>query len=504
MATTVYSKALAGGGRGFLARAATHLTSDRLRFFATTWALATLFHVVGEPQKLFTLSGGFADFTSARSFFPAALLVAAAYLLLDPGKPVRLLMLATTQVLDYAINSPIASNHWTVAFYTALAIVISGALVLISRSPSRSLSTDDFYEYFAPVGRLVLLTMYVYGIFHKINADFLNPEVSCAIHLYGLLATPFGLSDALWAQYGAIYGTFLIEACALAFLAIPKLRYYGFAIGLPFHAAIAISGQSVVEFEVGGTFFDFSAVVFGLYALFLPAPFFARLREVFGNPRTFTPIVLGLGAATLAGLALLAAMFGTSYLPFHPRAAYLMAIGIACFVYGCAFWLAVLMLTRPRDFAPERRLLLPRHAAPAAIAVLFFLNGMSPYVGLKTESSIAMFSNLHTEGSVTNHLLFEQPPYLFSFQESLVEIKGSTDEVLQHHADRGRRLVEYEFWRHLRAHPEASVTYQLDGQTYTLERAGDHATAAAAAPWLLDKFLLFKPVDPARPKVCSH
>jgi hypothetical protein len=129
---------------------------------------------------------------------------------------------------------------------------------------------------------------------------------------------------------------------------------------------------------------------------------------------------------------------------------------------------------------------------------------MSPYLGLKTESSIAMFSNLHTEGSVTNHLLFEQPPYLFSFQESLVEIKGSTDEVLQHHADRGRRLVEYEFWRHLRAHPEASVTYQLDGQTYTLERAGDHATAAAAAPWLLDKFLLFKPVDPARPKVCSH
>ena len=72
MATTAYSKALAGSGRGFLARAATHLTSDRLRFFATTWALATLFHVVGEPQKLLKLSGVFADFTSARSFFPAA------------------------------------------------------------------------------------------------------------------------------------------------------------------------------------------------------------------------------------------------------------------------------------------------------------------------------------------------------------------------------------------------------------------------------------------------
>ena len=504
MATTAYPNALAGGGLALLARAATHLTSDRLRFFATTWAIATLFHVLGEPQKLFTLTGGFADFTTTRSFFQAALLFAAAYLLLAPGDPVRLLILAATQILDYTVGSPIASNHWTVAFYTALAIVVSGVSLLISRSPKRSLSTDHFYEYFAPVGRLVLLTMYFYGIFHKINADFLNPEVSCAIHLYGLLATPFGLSDALWAQYGAIYGTFVIEACTLVFLAIPTLRYFGFAIGLPFHAAIAISGQSVVQFEVGGTFFDFSAVVFGLYALFLPAPFFARLREVFGTPRAFTPIVLSLGAATLAGLALLALMFGTAYLEYHPRRAYLMAIGIACFIYGGALWVAVLTLTRPHDFDRDRRFLLPRRAAPAAIAVLFFLNGMSPYLGLKTESSIAMFSNLHTEGFVSNHLLFERPPYLFPFQRTLVEIIASSDEVLQHHADRGRRLVSYEFWRHLRKNPEASVTYRLDGRIYTLERAGDHADTKAAAAWLLDKFLLFKPVDLARPKACSH
>jgi hypothetical protein len=100
MATTAYPKALAGGGPGLLARVATHLTSDRLRFFATTWALATLFHVLGEPQKLYTLTGGFADFTSTRSFFQAALLFAAAYLLLAPGDPVRLLILAAVQTLD--------------------------------------------------------------------------------------------------------------------------------------------------------------------------------------------------------------------------------------------------------------------------------------------------------------------------------------------------------------------------------------------------------------------
>ena len=31
------------------------------------------------------------------------------------------------------------------------------------------------------VARYLLAIMYFYGIFHKINTDFLNPQVSCAV-----------------------------------------------------------------------------------------------------------------------------------------------------------------------------------------------------------------------------------------------------------------------------------------------------------------------------------
>jgi len=53
-------------------------------------------------------------------------------------------------------------------------------------------------------------------------------------------------------------------------------------------------------------------------------------------------------------------------------------------------------------------------------AVLFV--SAAPYLGLKTESPIAMFSNLHTEGGISNHLLFSQPPYLFDYQSKVVKV----------------------------------------------------------------------------------
>ncbi len=47
------------------------------------------------------------------------------------------------------------------------------------------------------VARALLAIMYFYGIFHKINTDFLDPRVSCAVALYMPLADGFGLQNSL-------------------------------------------------------------------------------------------------------------------------------------------------------------------------------------------------------------------------------------------------------------------------------------------------------------------
>jgi hypothetical protein len=114
-----------------------------------------------------------------------------------------------------------------------------------------------------------------------------------------------------------------------------------------------------------------------------------------------------------------------------------------------------------------------------------------------------MFSNLHTEASTTNHLLLDPPPYLFDYQKSVVKIHSSSDPYLQKVAAHGWHLVEFDFWSRIQRNPDMAVTYATNGEVRTLARAGD-ALPGHEQPWILRKFLAFKPVDFERPKVCSH
>ena len=51
----------------------------------------------------------------------------------------------------------------------------------------------------------------------------------------------------------------------------------------------------------------------------------------------------------------------------------------------------------------------PRPAFLLLVPLLAFVNGASPYLGLKTVGVYSMFSNLHTERGVTNHLISGLP-----------------------------------------------------------------------------------------------
>ncbi len=126
------------------------------------------------------------------------------------------------------------------------------------------------------------------------------------------------------------------------------------------------------------------------------------------------------------------------------------------------------------------------------------LNSVSPYVGLKTESSLTMFSNLHTEGDQWNHLLFPEAVRVFPYQDHPVRILASNDPALEAYGQAGVRLVPFELERHLRSHPGTIVTYA------TTEASGDKVLTAGpgtgAAPLtrrFLDKIVKFQPVPPS-------
>ena len=80
-----------------------------------------------------------------------------------------------------------------------------------------------------------------------------------------------------------------------------------------------------------------------------------------------------------------------------------------------------------------------------AMPALLVLNGMSPYLGLKTETSFSMFSNLRTEGKQPNHLFVPSWIKLTALQDDLVEVSASDNRVLQDYANSKSLLPYFEF-----------------------------------------------------------
>ena len=137
------------------------------------------------------------------------------------------------------------------------------------------------------------------------------------------------------------------------------------------------------------------------------------------------------------------------------------------------------------------------------IPIVFFLNGFSPYLGLKTESSISMYSNLHVEGKITNHFLHGVIPGFWDYSDEVITVIESNDNRLRE----GEAFVRYDFDRRLLNLQNVKVTVQSNlkktpQQISAIE--GNWENTYADSSWIMKKFLLFKPVDYSRPKVCSH
>jgi len=473
---------------------------DLLALFSVLWAAATLFHLFRPSVPLALLR---LDPESAANL---ALCLLAVALLLRPRSTGLLVALALAQLVEFALSMPVISNHYVIAAFLNLAICACFLALRVRRGPVGA-PRQEFFAGWSPVGRHLLLLTYFLAVFHKLNADWFDPRVSCAVALTDSLLAPLGLDfpslDPL-----VIYGTLAVEGAAMVLLCMPRWKLLGFAIGMPLHIAIGLVPYSWYP--------NFSSLSFALYALFLPEGLPARLEALVREhplllriPRRLSlrlaPSLFLAGALIAAGTHLLR-VFEDPFAPqdFAVEKRVMHAVLVALWaLYSLPIYALFLLLQRGKPFPASRGYWWPRPRALAALSSVFLLNGFAPYLGLQTEGTMSMFSNLHTEGGVTNHLILDPPPYLFDYQRKVATILASSDQRLRRLADDGLGMVELALWRHLREHPEASLGYRLDGDVQRLARAAD-ALAAHPQPWLTRKLLAFKDVDFRRPKACSH
>ncbi len=294
-----------------------------------------------------------------------------------------------------AVNElPAAANHLVVALLVVLAFAASAVAVLRRGRSATERAEGGFGGSWidvarAPVG-LTLLVIYFFTVFDKLNTSFFDPQVSCAGTLSETLFYLQGLNPGFITD-GAVVGnavlTVTLEAAILVCLAVPRLRRWGVLIGVVFHFGLAWAG-----------FYDFSAVVFALYVLILPPETWTRVpRPERWRRVAIAGYVAHLALSLAANRSGLAAPLGLEWYTLQ-AATWSLAVGSLMLpLLRASFARGAVPLPAPRwRFRPAWLLVVP---------ALAFLNGATPYLGLKTVAAYSMFSNIRTEEGQTNHFI---------------------------------------------------------------------------------------------------
>jgi hypothetical protein len=351
----------------------------QFRWFVTLWVMAFTFHYFAQlPVDVWPI-----------------LLVAIPCLIAPSSVAAFTLFLLVGAVVVWT-KLPAASNHLVIGILVHAAFALSAAAILWGRRRVSTHRTDSTFRATwietvrAPVA-LTLLVVYFFVIFHKLNKSFFHPEVSCSgtllsqlVRLQGLDVGPMPDGVVLASAYLTVF----VEALILFLLAVRRYRRWGVLLGVAFHATLAMAN-----------FYDFATFVFAIYVILLPPEATARV------PRPEMWRRAALLGWTASGLVGFAAWWSDSIdsplgLRWHTLQVVTWFLAVGPLMVPL---LRTSFATHPTD-RPAPRLTF-RPVWLVLLPVLAFVNGMTPYLGIKTVANYSMFSNLRTEEGRTNHLL---------------------------------------------------------------------------------------------------
>jgi hypothetical protein len=445
-----------------------HPSRSPLAAFAALWAAASLF-----------------DIASNHAWSGFALLAAlAAWTLLQPDRLLPLAALATGHVLTLVRAAPFVSNHTLFAGLVNVTLLAAMGLVLMRRRRAR-VDAGEVFDSWAPAARAALIVLYVFVVFHKLNADFFDPAVSCGTDFYAAQLGRFAfLPHAASAAAASLYAAIASEAAIPVLLSLRRTRNAGVLFAAAFHWMLAVNPKDA--------FYNFSSMLVAVFFLFAAAgpagDWLARLgvRRVTRASRTF---LLVAGGCAVAQIWMRHA--GGSVDPFL----------LLWMVYGVGLMAGFAWVVRGRWRESARAVDVFALPAPALLAlpIVVGLNGLSPYVGFKTEVSWAMFSNLRTDAARSNHWIVPAGFEIGRDADDLVAVTASSDPGLAHVAARGDLIPYFE----LRRHPEASIAYVQDGVVHAYAHVRDDPRYRPLS-WITRKTRVFRPVSAAGPETCRH
>jgi hypothetical protein len=437
------------------------VTDRKHAWFIRLWGVAALAHVVGNWHQpgVPTLLGGL--------LFLAGLLGAS--LVVRPARG-RMLALVVVIPISAALEIPELGNHWLVAALASLAYLVTGGV----------------WSRFEPTGRLVLIGFYSFAAFAKLNEGFFTPSTSCSTFYANQWLDGFGLGPLSGGEMALIVLTAAIELSVPILLLVPRTRFAGVLMATGFH--------TFISWDLNQHFYDFTAVLVPLFALFLSLTAFERLSSSAMIPRR----ALARGLAVVFGVSALA-MLAAATLPSFPATSFLLlTFPFFLWIPFSLWWLvAVLRYGRTaRVSAIGWRLTV----AGAAVVAITILNGLTPYLELKTAFSFNMYSNLVTAQGKTNHFLVPATLPLRDGYDGPVEIVSSSDADLLYYPRYGYLVAWPQFRIYVADHPGIEVSYRRDGESFGYP--GGDSELSQSVPWWW-RWLPLRALDTQTPPRCQ-
>lgn len=456
----------------------------RYQVFVLIWSIAALFHMA--QNRVY-----------AEGFHFALLTIASALVIARPSSIVRFLFFLCLQINVCLRVMPYSSNHELFVTLVDVTILHAFAYYALTQK-SFTINKSLFFNIIAPLIRIELIILYFFVVFHKLNSDFFNVDVSCASEFVHAQASALFIPERFFLILNA-YLTIGIEALIPLFLLFRKTRNIGLAIGIIFHCIIA--------FNPLNGFYDFSSAIFATYIVFAGKDFCLSVYRFFKGSfiNKVTPI------------------YSTSHLILIAFA-FFVTLGIVYtvsksvddhfrYIFWAAFSFIFIVLFLKSWFSSKSTSSVSTGSLKAAhFSLLLFpaivvLNGLCPYLGLKTESSFAMFSNLRTEGGISNHYIVPAGVQIFDFQKDLVEVTSSSDRDFEKLAERKQLIPFFQFKEMMDLHRPAQITYIHAGRKYKYSSDKPQAIQKELRQphsFLLKKTMRFRPINKYGPEPCAH
>ena len=458
-----------------------------------------------------------------------------------------LVFLAIANAHFLVVQFPDVANHVNLLIYCNTLMIVGIVHSLIRGGAVRS--DDDWFESTRPVLQVTMVLVYFLAGFHKLNADFVNPDVSCVAStvrglwravrsdVLGIPASVILAGGAAAAAYrllassplrrhlpllraGAV--TVVLAAALFAalplgdgpparvplvlvlvmtiltwelvgglLLAVPGLQLPVLVFSWTMHASLALVG-----------FVDFGALALAMLFTFVP-PAYAKL---IGEP---LPVRLGSRWVHRPQLYFALAIL-VGFIGLRSRLAAGILFNAAALVL---IWpmLSALVGRSPRPAWAGVRI--TSRSTPRwlfAFPVLLVLHASTSYLGLRTAGNFSMFSNLRTEGERSNHfLLGGQPLKVWGYQEDVVRFISIDDRKArigyQYHRLQDNRLPVVEFrkliYEWTKAGRTVPLTFEYRGVVHsTADIVNDPAwrTPARDAEMRLLDFRVIQPGGPNR------